>query len=138
MLNLQKDFSKGMLERYYTTLNYNDKYIKQMNRAILTSQSGEEGFDNKIDSIDVFDFKPLKKVDTSDPDSDPSKRVNDLEENYKNSEAMFFKLLKTYNKYNNTTIKQTQELKQVKMVVIDKDEQNRQIKSNIGNVTNSL
>jgi hypothetical protein len=138
MITLQKEFAKERLQRYYTTLNYNDKYIKQMNRATAAAQSGEEGFANQDDPNEVLDFKPPKKqVDKQDPEANPAKRVNDLEEHYANSEAMFYKLLKTFNTYNNTAKKQTQQLKQAKAIVTDKDEQNRQMNANTSKAVKS-
>jgi len=52
---------------YKTTLNYNDRYIKRMQKAVVASVSQKEGF-----------------IDATTIDSNPTLRVEALEEKYKN------------------------------------------------------
>jgi len=144
MVNLQKEFAKEQLKRYYTTLNYNDKYIKQMQSAVAKAGKPEEedgikeGFDDTDNSNDLLDFKPPKsELEEDDPDKGPAQLVNDLEDHFKKSAAMFNSLAKTFIRYNNTTKSQAATLKQAKKVVTDQDEQNRQMNANTSKVVKS-
>lgn len=142
LVNLQKEFAKDKLKQYYTTLNYNDKYIKQMQSAVAKAGKPEEetveGFADDDDSTAILDFKPPKKaLEEDDPDMGPEQRVNALDEHYIKSAAMFNSLAKTFIRYNNTTKSQAATLKQAKKVVNDKDEQNKQINANAGKAVKS-
>jgi hypothetical protein len=136
LVNVQKEFAKDKLKEYYTTLNYNDKYIKQMQSAVAKAGKPEEdetveGFADNDDSTALLDFKPAKTaVDEDDPDMGPEQRVNNLEDHYTKSAAMYNSLAKTFIRYNNTTKSQTETLKQAKKVVNDKDEQMKQMNAN--------
>jgi hypothetical protein len=132
LVNLQKEFAKDKLTQYYTTLNYNDKYIKQMQSAVAKAgKPEEEGFVDNDDNAEILDFKPAKKpLEEEDPDMGPEQRVNSLDEHYIKSASMFNSLSKTFIRYNNTMKSQTATLKQAKKVVNDKDEQNRLMNAN--------
>ena len=124
LANLQKEFAKDKLKQYYVTLNYNDKYIKQMVGA--AASVGSEGFDN-----DVLDFKPAKSANsTDDPSKGYDERVAALEAHHKTSVANFKNLGDTLRKYSNTIKQQTDIVKQMKKVVNDPDEQKRQMEAN--------
>jgi hypothetical protein len=128
LINLQKEFSKDILKKYYVTLNYNDKYIKQMVSA--AASAGSEGYEN-----DVLDFKPGKSAQsTDDPSKGYEERVAALEAHYQKSVANFKNLGDTLRKYNNTVKQQTAILKQSKKVVNDPDEQKRQMDANSSKV----
>jgi hypothetical protein len=130
LLNLQKGFAKNKLQKYYTTLNFNDKYIKQMNRII--ANGGEEGYANKDDDSELLDFRPIKqKFIEYDPETGIEQRINSLEENYNKSASIFNNLSKTFIKYNNTTKLQASILKNAKNIITDKDEQTKKINENI-------
>lgn len=124
LANLQKEFAKDKLKAYYVTLNYNDKYIKQMVSA--AASIGSEGFDN-----DVLDFKPTKSANsTDDPSKSYEERVAALEAHHNTSVADFKNLGDKLRKYKNTIKQQTDILKQSKKVVNDPDEQKRQMEAN--------
>lgn len=143
LVNLQKEFAKDQLKQYYTTLNYNDKYIKQMQSAVAKAGKPEEdetveGFDDNDDSTALLNFKPPKKaLEEEDPDMGPEQRVNALDDHYIKSAAMFNSLAKTFIRYNNTTKSQTATLKQAKKVVNDTEEQNRLMNANAGKAVKS-
>ena len=129
--SLQKTFSTEILQKYYVTLKYNDKYIKQL-------QSAVEGFE------EVFDFKPSAQGSESsgsgkanDDEDDPEKNVSALEAHFANSEKRFTTLHKSLLKYTNTIKKQTEQVKQAKLIVNDQDAQTRQINANAGAATKS-
>jgi len=134
LVNLQKEFAKDKLKQYYTTLNYNDKYIKQMQSAVAKAgKPEEEGFEDNNENAEILDFKPAKKpAEEDDPDMGPEQRVNALDEHYIKSAAMFNSLAKTFMRYNNTTKSQTATLKQAKKIVNDQEEQNKQMNANAG------
>lgn len=134
--SLQKTFSTEILQKYYVTLKYNDKYIKQLQTAV-------EGYE------DVFDFKPSASGSDSsgappgtetkagESDDDPEKNVSALETHFANSEKTFTTLYKSLQKYTNTIKKQTEQVKQAKLIVTDEDAQTRQINANAGAATKS-
>lgn len=113
LASLKKEFAKDKLQQYYTTLNYNDKYIKQMQSA---AYQNKEGFDTETD---VLDFKP-SKANVADSKLGPEKRVDILEEHYKKSVKLFDHLNKTFMKYRNTIKVQTEQIKMPKKIVYDK------------------
>jgi hypothetical protein len=127
--SLNKEFSKEKLQQYYTTLNYNDKYIKQMQSAAVKNL---EGFEDE-----VFDFKPVKQNDKKDQSVSLEDRVSAIEEHYNKSSKNYEYLNKTFKKYTNTTKAQTNQLKQAKKIVNDQDEQNKQMKANSGKAVKS-
>jgi len=132
--NLQKIYANDRLKTYYSTLNYNDKYIKQMVAAAANPIEGfaSEDSDDSESSTDAeFNFKPVKQVVRDDDEAGPEQRVSTLTDNFNQSVSVFNSLFKKYTRYNNTVKSQTQALKTSKKLITDTDEQKKQISAGI-------
>jgi len=112
MIAMQKDLGKAKLRTYYTTLNYNDKYLKQM--ASSTGTAAVEGFtsEESVNSDGTLNFRPVSKSD--DKSASLEERVTTLESHYGKSKDQFTNLFKTLNLYKNTVKAQTEKVKKYK------------------------
>lgn len=113
---IQKSISQEILKQYYTTLNYNDKYItaakKQVDKAAefgkqkkaeLLNSIGKEGFTDK----EVLDFsKSHNGINDTDSSIDQAQRIDALEIHCSESESNMKKISKSINQYKNTVIQQ--------------------------------
>ena len=120
MIALQKDLGKAKLQTYYTTLNYNDKYLRKLDSSTGKAVEAVEGFAADKSYIDspnsnsdgTLNFKPVSKSD--DKSASLEERVTSLESHYGKSKEQFTKLSKTLNLYKNTVKKQTEKVKKYK------------------------
>jgi len=132
---VQKEFSINRLQTFYTTLEYNDKYLKQAGDAVAKVIEGfVSGPDDENGDSLVFNFKKPAKtsVDLNNPANDPGIRISNLEDKYKQTEALYNGLNKKMMKYVNTTKNQTSIINSAKSFVNDTDAQNKTVEANMG------
>lgn len=126
---LQKNYNKDLLDMYYTTLKYNDTYLKKAAKVL------SEGFVNPEDDNSndkVFDFKATPK--TANSESNPGIRISKIESNYELTEAKFNKINTNFVKFLNTTKQQKSYIDGAKDITTNTDTQKTLITANVNNV----
>lgn len=132
LAQIQGNYSDDNLQSYFTTLAYNEKYLKIM----LSEQ--EKAKNSSSENFETLDFSsPVKKGTANDPTIDPAQRIAELETRYNNAAAMYSSLINNFDKYNNTVIEQRKTLNKAKLVINDKAEQDRQMQENMSKVVKS-
>lgn len=114
MIVIQKDLGKAKLQTYYTTLNYNDKYLRKLDSSTGSAVNAIEGFSTvpNSNSDGTLNFKPVSKSD--DKGASLEERVTALDSHFGKSKDQFTNLIKTLNLYKNTIKKQTEKVKKYK------------------------
>lgn len=132
MAQIQGNYSDDNLQSYFTTLAYNDKYLKIM----LSEQ--EKAKNSSSENFETLNFSnPVKKGTANDPTIDPAQRIDELQTRYNNAAAMYSSLMANFDKYNGTVIEQTKTINKAKLVINDKAEQDRQMQENMSKVIKS-
>ena len=134
--SVQDEFSSDKLKTYYTTLQYNDKYLKQLASAIV-SEGFTSGPESDNDSNAIFTFKPVAQTSSSlnNPSNDPGIRISNLESNYQTILGLFNNLNAKLTKFVNTTANQKNITVTAKSITTDTNAQNALIKKNMESVS---
>lgn len=116
IITLQKDLGKAKLQTYYTTLNYNDKYLRKLDASTGSAVQAVEGFasaeEPAANSDGTLNFRPVSKSD--DKSASLEDRVTTLESHFGKSKEQFTNLFKTLKLYTNTVKAQTTKVKKYK------------------------
>lgn len=126
------DLSQEQMGKYYATLAYNDKYIKQMQK-MAAAAFAREGFTSAEEGTEVLNFIPPKEP-PKDINMEPHIRLPKLIERINNLETETALVDKALQIYHNTIKKQKNELGMAKRVVSDEKEQRRQMDKQAGTI----
>jgi len=105
MKQLQNEISDKQIAIYYTTLAYNDKYLKNM---VKEMQKNIEGYE------DVLNFKPPVQPPTGNPSDEPGERLSKLETRIVDIETQLATIEKAVTSFVNTAKLQKEQIKQTK------------------------
>jgi len=128
LVNIQKNISNDILKQYYTTLNYNDKYISNIKKTvpkIKKSVDEQKSFlqINKIEGFldsDVLTFPKIKKgLYDTDESIDQGERISTLEIHCYESEKKLNTIYKTINQYKQTALQQRTDIEKLKNVTTE-------------------
>lgn len=114
MITLQKDLGKAKLQTYYTTLNYNDKYLRKLDASTGSAIEAIEGFASEptANSDGTLNFRPASKSD--DKSASLEDRITRLESHFGKSKDQFTNLFRTLKLYTNTVKAQAEKIKKYK------------------------
>jgi hypothetical protein len=107
MKQLQNEISDKQIAIYYTTLAYNDKYLKNM---VKEMQKNIEGYE------DVLKFKTPAQPPTGNPSDEPGERLSKLETRIAEIEIQLTTIEKAVTSFVNTAKVQKEQIKKTKAI----------------------
>lgn len=105
MKQLQNEISEKQIAIYYTTLAYNDKYLKEMVKEMIKNTEGYE---------DVLNFKTPVQAATGNPSDEPGARLSKLEIRIDEIERNLVIIEKVVTSFMNTAKLQKEQIKKTK------------------------
>jgi len=131
--SLRNEISDKQIAIYYTSLAYNDKYIKELSRQMSKVNEPFAGSE-----VGVLSFNAQKTKVSSDPQNEPGVRVGKMEDTMVEIEGMLKNLDKAVQVFVNTVELQKKQLKQSKALATDTNLQTQKMNSAGANVKRDL
>jgi hypothetical protein len=107
MKQLQKEISEKQIAIYYTSLAYNDKYLKDMVKQMIKNTEGYE---------DVLNFKTPVQPPTGNPSDEPGARLSKLESRIDEFENILATVEKAVTSFMNTAKLQKEQIAKTKAI----------------------